>query len=69
MLFLQMHEFRLKIGSLLPRLTPTVHNSRTEFEGLTDLMTYLATDYSGQNSKTKIINDSNNESKNEIPKN
>ncbi|XP_026814922.1 transmembrane protein 242 [Rhopalosiphum maidis] len=64
-----MHEFRLKVGSLLPRLTPTVHNSRTEFEGLTDLMTYLATDYSGQTPKTKIINDSNNETKNEIPKN
>jgi len=64
-----MHEFRLKVGSLLPRLTPTVHNSRTEFEGLTDLTTYLATDYSGQTPKTKIINDSNNETKNEIPKN
>lgn len=64
-----MHEFRLKIGSILPRLTPTVHNSRTEFEGLTDLMTYLATDYSGQTSKTEITNDLNNKSKNEIPKN
>lgn len=64
-----MHEFRLKIGSILPRLTPTVHNSRTEFEGLTDLMTYLATDYSGQTSKTEITNDLNNESNNEIPKN
>jgi len=64
-----MHEFRLKIGSFLPRLTPTVHNSRTEFEGLTDLMTYLATDYSEQTSKTEIPNDLNNKSKNEIPKN
>lgn len=45
----------MKVGSLLPRLTPTVHNSRTEFEGLTDLMTYLSTDYSGQTPKT--IND------------
>ncbi|XP_050421842.1 transmembrane protein 242 [Adelges cooleyi] len=48
-----MHEFRMKIGSLLPRLTPTVHKSRTEFEGLSDLMTYLATDYSGQTIKTE----------------
>ncbi|XP_025425007.1 transmembrane protein 242 [Sipha flava] len=63
-----MHEFRMKIGSLLPRLTPTVHKSRTEFEGLTDLMTYLATDYSGQTSKTKITNESTS-STDEIPKN
>lgn len=41
----------MKVGSLLPRLTPTVHNSRTEFEGLTDLMTYLSTDYSGETPK------------------
>lgn len=53
-----MHEFRMKIGSLLPRLTPTVHKSRTEFEGLNDLMTYLATDYSGQTPKTKITTES-----------
>lgn len=53
----------MKIGSMLPRLTPTVHNSRTEFEGLTDLMTYLATDYSGQKPKSNITKDSN-----EIPK-
>lgn len=58
-----MHEFRMKIGSMLPRLTPTVHNSRTEFEGLTDLMTYLATDYSEQKPKTKITNDSNKKPK------
>lgn len=58
-----MHDFRIKIGSMLPRLTPTVHNSRTEFEGLTDLMTYLATDYSGQTPKTKSTKESN-----EIPK-
>lgn len=55
-----MYEFRRKIGSMLPRLTPSVHNSRTEFEGLTDLMTYLATDYSGQTTKDKI---ESNESK------
>lgn len=58
---LQMHDFRMKIGSLLPRLTPTVHNSRTEFEGLTDLMTYLATDYSGQIPTTKDINEPKDE--------
>jgi len=57
----------MKIGSLLPRLTPTVHNSRTEFEGLTDLMTYLATDYSGQTSKNKTNNELK-EPKDKIPK-
>ncbi|VVC43558.1 Transmembrane protein 242 [Cinara cedri] len=61
-----MHEFRMKVGSMLPRLTPTVHNSRTEFEGLTDLMTYLATDYSGQTPKTKT--ESYDEPKEQIPK-
>lgn len=60
-----MYEFRMKVGSMLPRLTPTVHNSRTEFEGLTDLMTYLATDYSGQIPKAKI---ELNELKDQIPK-
>jgi len=49
----------MKIGSILPRLTPTVHNSRTEFEGLTDLMTYLATDYSGQKPKNENTSNSN----------
>ncbi|XP_050541043.1 transmembrane protein 242 [Daktulosphaira vitifoliae] len=43
-----LHEFRMKIGSLLPRLTPKEHSSKTEFDGLSDLMTYLATDYSGK---------------------
>lgn len=62
-----MHEFRMKVGSLLPRLTPTVHKSRTEFEGLTDLMTYLATDYSGQTPRNKTIEELN-ESKDEILK-
>lgn len=60
-----MHEFRMKVGSLLPRLTPTVHKSRTEFEGLTDLMTYLATDYSRQTPKNETIKELN-ESKDEI---
>lgn len=62
-----MHEFRMKIGSMLPRLTPTVHNSRTEFEGLTDLMTYLATDFSGQMPKNKNLQEVN-DSKDEVPK-
>lgn len=39
-----LEEFRLKAGSILPKIpkneTPT---SRTEFEGLNDLMTYLST--------------------------
>lgn len=48
----------MKVGSLLPRLTPTVHHSRTEFEGLNDLMTYLATDYSGQKPKNNTTNES-----------
>lgn len=62
-----MHEFRMKIGSFLPRLTPTVHHSRTEFEGLTDLMTYLATDYSGQMPKNKNTNELN-KFEDEVPK-
>lgn len=43
-LLFQMKEFRLKMGSLLPKLSkdgpPT---SRTEFEGLRDLMEYVST--------------------------
>jgi len=39
-----MEEFRLKMGSNLPKISsdqpPT---SRTEFDGLTDLMKYVAT--------------------------
>lgn len=39
-----MTEFRYKMGSVLPRLTNTSDpQSRTEFEGLTDLMEYLST--------------------------
>lgn len=38
-----MEEFRKKMGSGLPRLTKTdPPTSRTEFDGLTDLMKYLA---------------------------
>lgn len=41
---LQMDEFRQKMGSVLPRLTRDAKpNSRTEFDGLTDLMGYLST--------------------------
>jgi len=39
-----MNEFRMKCGSILPRIPKNeVPNSRTEFEGLSDLMTYLST--------------------------
>lgn len=38
-----MTEFRYKMGSALPRLTNSEPKSRTEFEGLTDLMEYLST--------------------------
>lgn len=40
---LQMDEFRLKMGSLLPKLSKDAQTSRTEFEGLNDLMEYLST--------------------------
>lgn len=39
----QMTEFRNKMGSLLPKLTPASASSRTEFDGLSDLMRYLST--------------------------
>ncbi|KAK2582837.1 hypothetical protein KPH14_008922 [Odynerus spinipes] len=39
-------EFRYKMGSLLPRIPKNdPPQSRTEFEGLTDLLTYLADDW------------------------
>lgn len=39
-----MHEFRMKMGSRLPRLTKDKPpGSRTEFDGLNDLMQYLST--------------------------
>lgn len=48
-----MQEFRYKLGSFLPRIRRNdPPQSRTEFDGLTDLLTYISTDYSEQ-SKTK----------------
>ncbi|KAI5753443.1 hypothetical protein M8J77_000259 [Diaphorina citri] len=48
-----MQEFRYKLGTFLPRIKKNdPPQSRTEFDGLTDLLTYLSTDYSEQ-SKTK----------------
>lgn len=42
--FFQMQDFRMKMGSALPRLTKNeAPKSRTEFDGLTDLMQYLST--------------------------
>lgn len=38
-----MDEFRLKMGSLLPKISKNTQSSRTEFEGLNDLMEYLST--------------------------
>lgn len=41
-----MKEFRQKMGSILPRLSNKNPQGRTEFEGLTDLLNYITTDYS-----------------------
>lgn len=39
-----MTEFKLKMGSILPRITKDAPpSSRTEFEGLNDLMEYIST--------------------------
>lgn len=39
-----MEEFRMKMGQRLPRLTSDkTPTSRTDFDGLNDLMKYLAT--------------------------
>lgn len=39
-----MDEFRYKMGSILPKISKDAPPaSRTEFEGLTDLMKYLTT--------------------------
>lgn len=44
-----MKEFRFKMGSLLPKISKNdPPQSRTEFEGLTDLLTYISEDW-GQN--------------------
>lgn len=42
----QMEEFRFRMGSILPKIPKNeIPQSRTEFAGLTDLLTYLANDY------------------------
>jgi hypothetical protein len=39
-----MKEFRMKVGSALPRIPKNnPPQGRTEFEGLTDLLTYIST--------------------------
>ncbi|CAH0386785.1 unnamed protein product [Bemisia tabaci] len=44
-----MQEFRQTMGNILPKIPKNdPPKSRTEFEGLNDLLTYLATDFSGQ---------------------
>lgn len=41
---LQMNEFRHKMGTLLPKLSKDgPPSSRTEFDGLSDLMDYVST--------------------------
>uniref|UniRef100_A0A1B6CLV8 Transmembrane protein 242 n=1 Tax=Clastoptera arizonana TaxID=38151 RepID=A0A1B6CLV8_9HEMI len=46
-----MQEFRQSMGSLLPRIPKNnPPQGRTEFAGLTDLLTYLSTDYSNKKS-------------------
>uniref|UniRef100_R4FJX9 Transmembrane protein 242 n=1 Tax=Rhodnius prolixus TaxID=13249 RepID=R4FJX9_RHOPR len=41
-----MEEFRFRMGSILPKIPKNeIPQSRTEFAGLTDLLTYLANDY------------------------
>ncbi|XP_054163522.1 transmembrane protein 242-like, partial [Oppia nitens] len=36
-----LQEFRQKVGTYLPRLTPEVHTSRTDFSSLQDLLQYI----------------------------
>lgn len=38
-----MDEFRYKMGTLLPKISKNTQTSRTEFEGLNDLMEYIST--------------------------
>ncbi|KAG5310228.1 TM242 protein, partial [Acromyrmex insinuator] len=48
-------EFRFKMGSLLPKIPKNdPPQSRTEFEGLTDLLTYISEDW-GQNKEVSYI--------------
>ncbi|XP_026466362.1 transmembrane protein 242 [Ctenocephalides felis] len=35
-------DFRQKAGSILPRLTPIEHKSKTEFSGLNELLSYIS---------------------------
>lgn len=39
----QMDEFRYKMGSVLPKISKEKQSSRTDFEGLNELMEYLGT--------------------------
>lgn len=42
-----MSEFKLKMGSILPKIPKNnPPQSRTEFEGLTDILNYVTTDFS-----------------------
>lgn len=42
-----MSEFKLKMGSILPKIPKNnPPQSRTEFEGLTDLLNYVTKDFS-----------------------
>lgn len=38
-----MDEFRHKMGTVLPKLSKETQTSRTEFDGLNELMEYLST--------------------------
>lgn len=38
-----MDEFRYKMGSVLPKISKEKQSSRTDFEGLNELMEYLGT--------------------------
>lgn len=43
---INVEEFKFKIGSLLPKIPRNnPSQSRTEFEGLTDLLTYISEDW------------------------
>lgn len=43
----QMSEFKLKMGSILPKIPKNnPPQSRTEFEGLTDLLNYVTKEFS-----------------------
>lgn len=38
-----MDEFRHKMGTILPKISKEKQSSRTEFDGLNELMEYLST--------------------------